>query len=158
MPIRASLHFHFYETSLWLVNQKLCQCPFGLLFISTCAGKTIKMSKKDCVNAHSGFSSFPLSRRIQNSTERVCVNAHSGFSSFPLWFCNRNRRICWGVNAHSGFSSFPQNILVWNYCYEQVSMPIRASLHFHIPPEQFGDNEEYECQCPFGLLFISTWN
>ena len=62
----------------------VCQCPFGLLFIST----NILFIRQEKINQS--------------------VNAHSGFSSFPL-------KICVEMFRHLFY----------------VSMPIRASLHFH---------------------------
>ena len=107
MPIRASLHFH-----------KINPDP--------------EIESVYSVNAHSGFSSFPLSSCERSDRDCYCVNAHSGFSSFPqISFVNcTDAMVC--VNAHSGFSSFPRK-RSWKKSCNHVM-----------------------CQCPFGLLFIST--
>ena len=63
---------------------------------------------------------------------------------------------CHCVNAHSGFSSFPLDGAELMTVDLQVSMPIRASLHFHFHNYCCGNFSRWRCQCPFGLLFIST--
>ena len=107
MPIRASLHFHkinpdpeiesvysvnahsgfssFPRKRSWKksCNHVMCQCPFGLLFISTRKINSRKYS--DC------FVSMPIRAslhfhgmgKLEDFNTDIRVNAHSGFSSFP---------------------------------------------------------------------------
>ena len=109
MPIRASLHFHIWTKIFNKWKRILCQCPFGLLFIST-------MDKEDTVNAlllcQCPFGLLFISTHTTFDKQYAsagCVNAHSGFSSFPRRYSKRATSKC-------GF----------------VSMPIRAFLHFYL--------------------------
>ena len=156
MPIRASLHFHiiydngsielkhcvnahsgfsaFPRIHMTRVKSAFeCQCPFGLLFISTKI--TFQKSKNDdvcqCPFGLLFISTFICS--LQDDKNFKSVNAHSGFSSFP----RVGKSGCVdaylnSVNAHSGFSSFPR---------KEIPIPTDCKIM---------------CQCPFGLLFIST--
>ena len=109
MPIRASLHFHKYLETTTLILSLLCQCPFGLLFIST-------------------DNAFDVVPQVQY----VCQ------CPFGLLF----------ISTVLSDRYVPQT--------GDVSMPIRASLHFHWTTMRAERSSINLCQCPFGLLFIST--
>ena len=116
IPIRASLHFYMTAEQATEKIQEVCQCPFGLFFISTDVIEEVPEGTTECqcpfgllfistmkltdgmkdeitsVNAHSGFSSFPQGVKKDRNSNILCVNAHSDFSSFPLFMAKRPRR------------------------------------------------------------------
>ena len=116
MPIRASLHFH--------MNTKVHT-------IQTC----------HCVNAHSGFSSFPLDGAELMTVDLqvsmpIRASLHFHFEIFIRYI-----EVEGCVNAHSGFSSFP---------------PWRCITPIAIFSRSVQEQVLHRCQCPSGLSFIST--
>ena len=124
-----------------IISIRLYQCPFGLLFISTMTCRLKKWQKKLCVNAHSGFSSFPHDHYYFIRRKTGCVNAHSGFSSFPPWRC---------ITPIAIFSrSVQEQVLHRCQCPSGLSF-------ISTGPFSFLYLYLLMCQCPSGLSFIST--
>ena len=58
MPIRASLHFHNARET-YVQEKEVVSMPIRASLHSHIGWISINGSNIDCVNAHSGFSSFP---------------------------------------------------------------------------------------------------
>ena len=128
MPIRASLHFHFYNEEVYFFRS-VCQCPFGLLFIST------EPEPKPEPMCQCPFGLLFISTRpllLYSEENRMCQ------CPFGLLFISTAQR--------------KEAIMMDS----SVSMPIRASLHFHVVTVKGQPVNVVSCQYPFGLLFIST--
>ena len=111
----------------------MCQCPFGLLFISTYEQKYLTNGREYCVNAHSGFSSFLRWIKKIQWMHYCCVNAHSGFSSFLRIQRLINSMQVQGVSMPIRASlHFHTTIITLLGGKQDVSMPIRAFLHFYL--------------------------
>lgn len=82
----------------------------------------------------SGFSSFPPHNRRNLKWNRTSVNAHSGFSSFPRRYSKRATSKCGFVSIPIRASlHFHNTGAIYRLILDNhVSMPIRAFLHFYL--------------------------
>ncbi len=109
MPIRASLHFHTTIITLFGGKQDVSM-PIRASLHFHGAKKGGYHDGQQCVNAHSGFSSFP--RRYSKRATSKC-----GFVSIPI-----------RASLHFHNTGAIYRLILDNH----VSMPIRAFLHFYL--------------------------
>ena len=136
----------------------LYQCPFGLLFISTILYKTIKNTKGLCqcpfglLFISTYEDKLPTNELIKVSMP-IRASLHFHIRILPWRCCSHS---C--VNAHSGFSSFPP-FGIWcrvdesSLCQCPFGLLFISTITLTISLKTL-----VLCQCPFGLLFISTWS